>query len=321
MADRSEPYKRLDDVKIKFLEGEPKRFAYLLHQDSNRGFSDITEILEPKGISYVGSVPDFAQNYSLFASMDKSKTAAMSDAENESFTNRSKLKETMLGMYKGFGLPECCIGQVRKDVECGILSLQRLGMQLADFVEHYHMSGSRLDDKIRITEKASEMTRTVAESKEDWTRKEAKPVEEKRERRTNDDDWGILAKVNESIFKEFKPQISRAVLNVRLARELPLCRPDCEKAFDGYTSGLVDAAKSLDYEIGSISDSAVDFLQGSIIDSYFKDGKTKNISHLEAVVASGILTSMNKVSDVQLTRINDAKSGLRSYEQRILAEI
>ncbi|MBI4894697.1 MAG: hypothetical protein HY833_03105 [Candidatus Aenigmarchaeota archaeon] len=322
MADRSLSYKRLDDVKIKFLEGGPKRFAYVLHQDSNRGFSDITELLEPKGISYTGSVPDFAQNYSLFASKDKSKIEAMSNAEADSFTNRSKLKETMLGMYRGFGLPECCIGRVERDAETGIMSMQRIGMQLVDFVDHYHLSGSNLNEKIRVAEKASDIVKSVSESKKDWSRVETAPTEpEKRERRTNDDSWMVLAEVNEKIFKEFRPKIERAVLNVRLARELPLCRPDCEKAYDGYTSGLVDAAKSLGYEMRSVSDGAVDFLQGSIIDSYFKDGKTKNIGHLEAVVASGILNTMKKVSDVQLTRINDAKSGLRSYEQKILSEM
>jgi hypothetical protein len=303
------------------LEGDPKRFAYVLHQDSNRSFSDITDLLEPRGILYTGSVPDFAQNYSLFASKDRSKIEAMSNAETISFENRSKLKDTMLDMYRKFDLPECCIGQVKKDAECGLLSLQRLGMQLVDFVDHYHMSGNKLHDKMREIGKANATVKSVSGLKNDWIKEETKPTDEKNVRTNNDDDWRMLENFNDKVFTEFKSEIKHAVLNIRLARELPLCRPECERAYDFYTSGMVEATKSLGYDMGSVSDNAVDFLQGSIIDSYFKDGKTKNIDHLEAVVASGILVSMKNVSDVQLPRINDAKSSLRSYEQRILAEI
>jgi len=324
MADRSAPYKRLDDVKVKFLEGDGGRFAYVLHQESNMGVSDMAEILNPRGISYTGSVPEFAQNYSLFASKDKSKIDAMAAAEMESFTNRSKLKETMLSMYRSMKLPDCCLGQVEMDSKYGINSLQRLGMQLVDFADHYHISGNKLHDKMRDIGKSGEagkVVKSVSDSKNDWIEEDTKKTSDPTERLNNDDEWGMLNNTNEKIFNEFKPQIRRAMMNVRLARELPLCRPECEKAYDAYTSGMVDAAKSLGYEMRTVSDSAVDFLQGSIIDSYFKDGKPKNIGHLEAVVASGILTSMKKVSDVQLTRINDAKSGLRSYEQKILFEM
>lgn len=317
MASRDTPYRRLEEVKVKAL-GEGSVSCYLLHQGSNMCVSDVSEALDQKGVLYTDFPSQFAQNYSLFASKDRTKVEVMARANDKYFSDVSKWRDLMLEAYAELKMPECCLNQVRYDAEDGLSPVARLGMQLIDLVGQYHVSGSKLHDKVRAADDVNRNLKSIVESKDRWTEEETRPVEEEKGGRSNNDDvWAMLAELNDGRFREGEPLLRRAFLNVRLARELPMCRPDCEKAFDSYTSRLASASESLGYGIGALADGAVDFLEDAV-GSYWNGRKAKNMSELEAVVKSGVLTEMKSVSDLQLDRIREYIMAARGYEARVL---
>jgi len=170
---------------------------------------------------------------------------------------------------------------------------------------------------VRSMEHTSRNLKSVADLKMSWTEEETKRVEEKAEKVNNDDVWAMLAELNDKSFKTGEPRLRRAFLNVRLAREHPMCRPDCESMFDSYTSRLVSASDSVGYGVGALADGVMDFLEDAV-GSYWSDRKAKNLSELEAVVSSGILKEMRKNSDLSLDRIREYIMAARGYEARIL---
>jgi hypothetical protein len=316
MAFRELPYKKLEEVKIEAIENSSIS-CFLLHQKSNMDLTEISESLKLKKILYTSDFPpEFAPNHSLFASRDESIIKNMEKANQKYFSNPSESRKLIIDTYSDFNHPECCLDQVKYDIENNLPSLPRLGMQLIDIVNKYNISGSKFLDYVIKDNKSHEEPKSLAESKDDWIKKETKAIKEETEK-TNDDLWSVIVGVNDEFFRSGEPELRRAFLNVRLARELPMCSPDCEKIFDNYTTKLISTSNSLGYSLGSIADGATDFLREAI-ESYWDGRKAKKISELELIANSGILKGI-KASDIQIDTIRDCIMATKNYEERILS--
>lgn len=320
MAVREQLYQRLDDVRIEALARNPSHFSFVLHQDSNAYVSDFSERLKGKGIGYTDFPSEFAPNYSLFASMDPTRIGAMSRSNDRYFSSTSKWKEVFADSLEELGHPGCCLKQMRQDHSSKTNSVTRLGMQMVDLMGSSYLTGKKVYEMMSGAEREpEERTKGVMESKEDWSRVDTSKGEAE-VASTNDDDWREISRLNEALYGLKRDSIRRSVLNVKLSRELPMCSPDCEQFFGKYTSKLVDASRSLGYDLKGVSDSSSDFLEKSV-GSYWRDGKARNIGELEAIAESGLLRNIKKGSEIQLSAVKDTVMTLRSYEARVISEL